>query len=83
MKQSGNRLILCFTFLDCFGLRLPMTTALAVIAMSEAKKQSRISSYFMLYFSGLLRLAPRNDGYAERTGLSSPIVCCLQYSPSQ
>jgi hypothetical protein len=45
----------------------PFSTALAVIAMSEAKKQSRISPYFTLYFSGLLRLAPRNNGYAERT----------------
>jgi hypothetical protein len=46
------------------------TSALVVIAMSVAKKQSRISPYFILHFSGLLRLAPRNDGYAERTGLS-------------
>jgi hypothetical protein len=60
-----------------------MTSALAVIAMSEAKKQSRISPYFILHFSGLLRLTPRNDGYAERTGLSFPIVCCLQYYLSQ
>jgi hypothetical protein len=49
-------------FSDCFGLRLPMTkshnrpeyrkgrypfsTALVVIAMSEAKKQSRIYALF-------------------------------------
>jgi hypothetical protein len=57
-----------------------MTSALVVIAMSEAKKQSGI---YTLFFFGLLRLAPRNDGYAGRTGLSLSLVCCLQYSPYQ
>jgi hypothetical protein len=52
-----------------------MTSALAVIAMSEANKQSGIYTlFYALFFSGLLRLAPRNDGYAERTGLSLSLV---------
>jgi hypothetical protein len=42
-----------------------MTSAFAVIAMSEAKKHSG-NKLFIFSFSGLLRLAPTNDGYAER-----------------
>jgi hypothetical protein len=71
-ERTGAVIISCLLLAI---LPLPMTTALAVIAMSEAKKQSRISPYFMLYFSGLLWLVPRNDGYAERTG--TVIISCL------
>jgi hypothetical protein len=47
-------------------------TALAVIAMSEAKKQSRI---YTVFFSGLLRLAPRND---DKTNKGNVILTSLQ-----
>jgi hypothetical protein len=61
-------LILCSIFLDCFGLRLAMTAT-----------SNKPGCHHLLFVA--TNITPRNDGYAERTGLSFPIVVACNIPP--